>query len=49
MKKLNNRVSYSDEDLKILKKSIQAVRNLNWNKDHKKNNKEKAFIQRKAA
>lgn len=39
MKILNNRLSYSEEDLKILKKSIEHVKSLNWNDGKKVNNK----------
>mgnify|MGYP006955747335 CR=1 FL=1 len=48
MNKTNNRLKYSDEDLKILKKTIKAVKKLNWNKNNYEN-KEKVSIQRKAA
>lgn len=37
MNQFNNKICYSDKDLKILKKSIQVARNLNWNKKEKKN------------
>lgn len=51
MNKINNtRLIYSDEDLKILKKAIQKVKKLNFNKENQENNKKiKAIIQRKVA
>lgn len=39
MKIINNRLSYSEEDLKILKASIEYVKSLNWNNDKKVNKK----------
>ena len=48
MNKTHNRLIYSDEDLKILKKSIETVRELNCNHDNKEN-KTKNKAQWKAA
>lgn len=54
MSKESNKIIDSDTDLKILKKSIETVRKLNWNRKNKTNknkrkDKVKNSIQRKVA
>ena len=48
MKRTKNKLVYSEDDLKILKKSIEEVKKMNWNKEASKNRRNKN-INRKVA